>query len=96
MLEQKPAMIVMADVGTMPAAGARKIRSTWLKEGGTLVRFAGSRLAAAGNDRGPAAGAAAGSASARWADPCRGRQPQPVSRLPPTPARLPTCRRPTR
>lgn len=49
MLEQKPAMIVMADVGTIPAQAREKLL-TWLKEGGTLVRFAGSRLAAAGND----------------------------------------------
>lgn len=49
MLEQKPAMIVMADVGTIPAPAREKLVA-WLNEGGTLVRFAGSRLAAAGND----------------------------------------------
>ncbi|WP_432287363.1 DUF4159 domain-containing protein [Aminobacter sp. BA135] len=49
MLEQKPAMIVMADVGTIPPQAREKLL-IWLKEGGTLVRFAGSRLAAAGND----------------------------------------------
>jgi hypothetical protein len=48
-LEQKPAMIVMADVGTIPDA-ARTQLVDWVKNGGTLVRFAGSRLAAAGND----------------------------------------------
>ena len=48
-LEQRPAMIVMADVGTLPdTARARLVE--WMNEGGTLVRFAGSRLAAAGND----------------------------------------------
>ncbi|APH73178.1 DUF4159 domain-containing protein [Aquibium oceanicum] len=48
-LEQKPAMIVMADVGTLPDT-AREELIEWLNEGGTLVRFAGSRLAAAEND----------------------------------------------
>ena len=48
-LEQNPAMIVMADVGTIPDA-ARAQLVEWVHEGGTLVRFAGSRLAAAGND----------------------------------------------
>jgi Domain of unknown function (DUF4159)/Aerotolerance regulator N-terminal len=49
LLEQKPAMIVMADVGTIPdTARARLV--DWLKNGGTLVRFAGTRLISAGND----------------------------------------------
>ena len=48
-LEQNPAMIVMADVGTLPEE-ARGQLIEWLNAGGTLVRFAGSRLAAAGND----------------------------------------------
>ena len=48
-LEQKPAMIVMADVGTLPDM-ARERLIEWLNDGGTLVRFAGSRLAAAEND----------------------------------------------
>lgn len=49
LIEQKPAMIIMADVGTIPPAAREKLIA-WLNEGGTLVRFAGSRLAAAGND----------------------------------------------
>jgi hypothetical protein len=48
-LEQKPAMIVMADVGTIPPA-ARALLVEWVQNGGTLVRFAGQRLAAAEND----------------------------------------------
>lgn len=48
-LEQKPAMIVMADVGTIPEAAHEKLVA-WLRDGGTLVRFAGSRLAAAEGD----------------------------------------------
>lgn len=42
-------MIVMADVGTMPDA-ARERLVEWVHNGGMLVRFAGSRLAAAEND----------------------------------------------
>ncbi|WP_274627958.1 DUF4159 domain-containing protein [Arvimicrobium flavum] len=49
LLEQKPAMIVMADVGTIPEHARIKLVD-WLRNGGTLVRFAGSRLAAAGSD----------------------------------------------
>ncbi|MGY6706860.1 MAG: DUF4159 domain-containing protein [Rhizobiaceae bacterium] len=49
MIEQGPAVIVMADVGAMPAS-ARRDLIDWMEGGGTLVRFAGSRLAAAEND----------------------------------------------
>jgi hypothetical protein len=49
LLDRKPAMIVMADVGTLPDA-ARNALIEWMEGGGTLVRFAGSRLAAADND----------------------------------------------
>ena len=49
LLEQKPAMIVMADVGTIPDS-ARTQLVDWVNNGGTLVRFAGTRLIAAGND----------------------------------------------
>ncbi|RWE33098.1 MAG: DUF4159 domain-containing protein [Mesorhizobium sp.] len=48
-LDQKPAMIVMADIGTIPAQVRQRLVG-WVDNGGTLVRFAGSRLAAAGND----------------------------------------------
>jgi hypothetical protein len=48
-LDQKPAMIVMADVGTIPPQVRQRLVD-WVDNGGTLVRFAGSRLAAAGND----------------------------------------------
>lgn len=49
LLERKPAMIVMADVGTVPAQARRRL-AEWVENGGTLVRFAGPRLAAAGGD----------------------------------------------
>ncbi|ANT53187.1 DUF4159 domain-containing protein [Mesorhizobium amorphae] len=49
LLDQKPAMIVMADVGTIPEQVKQRLVD-WVDKGGTLVRFAGSRLAAAGND----------------------------------------------
>jgi hypothetical protein len=49
LLDQKPAMIIMADVGTIPDA-ARERLVEWVRNGGMLVRFAGSRLAAAEND----------------------------------------------
>src|SRR5690606_34601728 len=46
LLARKPAMVVMADVGVLPAE-ARVALTEWVEGGGTLVRFAGSRLAAA-------------------------------------------------
>jgi len=49
LLAQKPAMIVMADVGTLPHA-AREALVEWVRNGGTLIRFAGSRLASAEHD----------------------------------------------
>ncbi len=49
LIEQKPAIIVMADVGILPDE-ARSRLVEWVEGGGTLVRFAGARLAAAGND----------------------------------------------
>jgi hypothetical protein len=49
LIAQKPAMIVMADVGTIPHAAHAQLLD-WVKKGGTLVRFAGSRLAAAEPD----------------------------------------------
>jgi hypothetical protein len=45
LIDQKPAMIVMADIGTLPPSARQKLIG-WLKDGGTLVRFAGPRLAA--------------------------------------------------
>jgi hypothetical protein len=45
LIGQKPAVIVMADIGTLPSSARQKLID-WLKDGGTLVRFAGPRLAA--------------------------------------------------
>jgi hypothetical protein len=49
LIERKPAMIVLADVGTIPPEAREKLIA-WVDGGGTLVRFAGSRLAAAEPD----------------------------------------------
>lgn len=49
LIDQKPAVIVMADIGVMPDR-ARLALTEWLEGGGTLVRFAGPRLAAASAD----------------------------------------------
>ncbi|MEX0345519.1 MAG: DUF4159 domain-containing protein [Rhizobiaceae bacterium] len=49
LLETKPAIILMADVGIIPAE-ARTRLIDWIENGGTLVRFAGPRLAAAEHD----------------------------------------------
>jgi hypothetical protein len=49
LLAQKPAVIVMGDVGTIPDS-MRKPLIEWMENGGTLVRFASSRLLSSGND----------------------------------------------
>lgn len=50
LLAQKPAVIVMGDVGTIPESMRRPLIE-WMDNGGTLVRFASSRLINAGNDK---------------------------------------------
>ncbi|MGE3363005.1 MAG: DUF4159 domain-containing protein [Rhizobiaceae bacterium] len=82
LLDQKPAMIVMADIGTIPAEARQKLID-WVKKGGTLVRFAGQRLATAENDEEllPVRlrlGERALGGALSWT------QPQPVSDFPPT------------
>jgi hypothetical protein len=49
LIERKPAIIVMADIGIIPDS-ARLQLIEWVEKGGTLLRFAGPRLAAAGDD----------------------------------------------
>jgi hypothetical protein len=46
-LAAKPSAIVMADIGKVPAAPAKALKD-WITAGGTLIRFAGPQLAAAG------------------------------------------------
>jgi hypothetical protein len=45
LIERNPAMIIMADVGTLPGS-AHAALADWVEKGGTLLRFAGPRLAA--------------------------------------------------
>ncbi|MCV3764854.1 DUF4159 domain-containing protein [Rhizobium sp. TRM95796] len=49
MIKARPSVIVMADIGRMPAS-AEKALTDWIRDGGSLVRFAGPRLAAAPAD----------------------------------------------
>lgn len=44
LLDQKPSVVIMADIGKLPPETER-ILSDWVNKGGTLVRFAGPRLA---------------------------------------------------
>jgi hypothetical protein len=48
-LEQGPAVIVMADIGVLPNVVEDQVED-WIEAGGTLVRFAGPRLAASAED----------------------------------------------
>jgi len=48
-LDQKLAVLVFADIGTVPAAVHERLKQ-WIDGGGVLVRFAGPRLAAASDD----------------------------------------------
>ncbi|MDQ6436767.1 DUF4159 domain-containing protein [Mesorhizobium sp. LHD-90] len=49
LLEQKPAAIVLGDVGTIPET-VRPQLIEWMENGGTLLRFASSRMLTSGND----------------------------------------------
>ena len=44
LIEREPSVVVLADVGVLPEAAGEAI-AAWVEEGGTLVRFAGPRLA---------------------------------------------------
>ncbi|MCC2098883.1 MAG: DUF4159 domain-containing protein, partial [Hyphomicrobiales bacterium] len=48
-LEEKPSVIILADVGTIPRQLDDKLKS-FIDNGGVLLRFAGTRLAAASTD----------------------------------------------
>lgn len=48
-IEQGPAMLVMADIGVIPPSTIDDLNA-WIDAGGTLVRFAGPRLAALSED----------------------------------------------
>ncbi|WP_370318895.1 DUF4159 domain-containing protein [Oricola sp.] len=49
LIAQGPAMIVMADIGVLPDEASEQL-AEWVEEGGTLVRFAGPRMAATASD----------------------------------------------
>ncbi|WP_176085447.1 DUF4159 domain-containing protein [Martelella sp. HB161492] len=49
LLADKPSVIILADIGTMPDDVHAKLED-WTKAGGTLIRFAGPRLAASDGD----------------------------------------------
>ncbi|MDR0252618.1 MAG: BatA domain-containing protein, partial [Brucellaceae bacterium] len=51
LLEQKPSVIVLSDIGRLPEEATANLL-TWVQNGGTLLRFAGPRLAAAQGDAG--------------------------------------------
>jgi hypothetical protein len=46
LIKTRPSVIILADIGRMPPS-AEKALTAWVEKGGTLVRFAGPRLAAA-------------------------------------------------
>lgn len=46
LLDAKPSVLIMADIGTLPKPVEEQL-SKWVEDGGTLVRFAGPRLAGA-------------------------------------------------
>ncbi|OBZ93244.1 RNA-binding protein [Pararhizobium polonicum] len=49
LLAQKPSMLIMADIGRLPEETYAPV-TQWIENGGTLIRFAGPRLAAAPAD----------------------------------------------
>ncbi|GER07350.1 hypothetical protein JCM17843_16600 [Kordiimonadales bacterium JCM 17843] len=49
LLDQSPSAIILADVGRMAEPAQRRL-GAWVEEGGLLIRFAGPRMAAGGDD----------------------------------------------
>ncbi|WEX76537.1 DUF4159 domain-containing protein [Sinorhizobium numidicum] len=49
LLEQRPSVLIMADIGRLPEE-TYPLLTKWIENGGTLIRFAGPRLAAAPAD----------------------------------------------
>jgi Domain of unknown function (DUF4159)/Aerotolerance regulator N-terminal len=49
-LDAKSSVIIMADVGSIPAPAETALKD-WIEKGGMLVRFAGPRLAASSDDK---------------------------------------------
>ncbi|MDO9414829.1 DUF4159 domain-containing protein [Pararhizobium sp.] len=49
LLQQKPSVLIMADIGRLPEESYGPV-TQWINNGGTLIRFAGPRLAAAPAD----------------------------------------------
>ncbi|PYE87104.1 DUF4159 domain-containing protein [Phyllobacterium leguminum] len=49
LLDQKPSVLVMADIGKLPQAAEERL-ADWVSRGGTLIRFAGPKLAGASSD----------------------------------------------
>ena len=83
-LDRKPAIVILADVETIPDE-ARTALSTWVEDGGTLIRFAGPRLASADNEEDDdllpvrlRRGERALGGTLSWTEP------QPVADFPPT------------
>ncbi|AEK54862.1 MULTISPECIES: DUF4159 domain-containing protein [Brucella] len=48
-LDAKPSVLIMADIGTLPEPVIEQL-TRWIENGGTLVRFAGPRLAGASDN----------------------------------------------
>ncbi|MFC4624899.1 DUF4159 domain-containing protein [Daeguia caeni] len=49
MLDARPSVLIMADIGTIPAPVLKRL-AQWVEQGGTLVRFAGPRLIGANEE----------------------------------------------
>lgn len=71
LLDAKPSILIMADIGTLPKPIEDQL-SSWIEDGGTLIRFAGPRLAGA-SDNDPLLPVRLRKASVHWAALCLGR-----------------------
>jgi hypothetical protein len=89
LLRLSPAVIVLADIGTLPGEVAGPLNE-WIERGGTLIRFAGPRLAAAPADD-PLAPVLLRKGERELGGALSWIEPQPLADYPPN-SPLPDCR----
>ncbi|WP_429930591.1 DUF4159 domain-containing protein [Agrobacterium vitis] len=82
LLQQNPSALIMADIGRLPPDVQQQLQR-WLQRGGTLIRFAGPRLAAAPADD-PLVPVTLRQGERQLGGALSWSEPQPLAAFPPT------------